>query len=451
MTHRTPRRRPAVVRAALCAALVAVALSAPNLAQTALDICGCANDPTLQPFDADNPATYPPGTTGCAPGTTCNSATITFDVPPDGILKFSSFKAQGFFNIRFRNVRPGVPISILVAGDMAIVRDGGCCLENLDISGANGSSGSSATAGVGGQPGPGGFRGGDGASLPINLATIGGAGFGPGGGNGGDPATGSLGAQGGTFFGLPELLPLVGGSGGGGGGSNGTTSSCSGAGGGGGGGALLIAVNGTLTISNYQFFADGGSGGGPGNSGCAAGGGGGAGGAIRIVAGRMVEGGTGQLLARAGSGSTFSNNGTSGRIRLESLDNSAQTVFSSSSPAPLRIAGPGPLFNPLLPKVTITTVGGAAVPESTTGATGGTDIVLPAPGPTTIGFRTSGVPSGTTVLVTVKPRINGVPVSATVPLVNCDGTGVCNETAVFNLAAGAAVVEARATFQVPAP
>ena len=109
------------------------------------------------------------------------------------------------------------------------------------------------------------------------------------------------------------------------------------------------------------------------------------------------------------------------------------------------------MFNPLLPKVTITTVGGAPVPASTTGATGGTDIVLPTPGPTTIGFRTSGVPSGTTVLVTVKPRINGAPVSATVPLVNCDGTGVCNETAVFNLAAGAAVVEARATFQVPGP
>ncbi len=443
MTHRTPRRRPAVVRAALCAALVAVALSAPNLAQTALDICGCAN------VDADNSATYPPGTTGCAPGTTCNGATITFAVPPDGVLKFSSVLIDGDFSVRFSGVRPGVPVTFLVAGDMRLA--GRFCCFTLDISGANGSSGSTATAGVGGQPGPGGFRGGDGASLPINLATIGGAGFGPGGGNGGDPATGSLGAQGGTFFGLPELLPLVGGSGGGGGGSNGTTASCSGGGGGGGGGALLIAVNGTLTLSNFQMFADGGSGGGPGNGACAAGGGGGAGGAIRIVAGRMVEGGTGQLLARAGGGSSFSSNGTAGRIRLESLDNSAQTAFSGSQPAPLRIAGPGPLFNPLLPKVTITTVGGAPVPESTTGATGGTDIVLPTPGPTTIGFRTSGVPSGTTVLVTVKPRINGAPVSATVPLVNCDGTGVCNETAVFNLAAGAAVVEARATFQVPGP
>jgi hypothetical protein len=98
--------------------------------------------------------------------------------------------------------------------------------------------------------------------------------------------------------------------------------------------------------------------------------------------------------------------------------------------------------------VTVTTVGGVAVPESTTGATGGTDIVLPTPGPTSIGFRTSGVPSGTTVLVTVKPRINGVAVSQTVALANCDTTGVCNETVNFNLAAGAAVVEARATFQV---
>ncbi len=47
--------------------LVALLLLLPvsNMAQQVLDLCGCAGDPTLQPFNAGNPATYPPGTTGC--------------------------------------------------------------------------------------------------------------------------------------------------------------------------------------------------------------------------------------------------------------------------------------------------------------------------------------------------------------------------------------------------
>jgi hypothetical protein len=58
-------------------------------------------------------------------------------------------------------------------------------------------------------------------------------------------------------------------------------------------------------------------------------------------------------------------------------------------------------------------------------------------------------PSGTTVAVTVKPRIGGPPVSQTVPLGNCDVSGGCDALATFNLGAGAYVVEARATFQIP--
>ena len=43
---------------------IASVLLAVGLVQTqGLDICGCANFPGLQPFDAANSSTWPPGTT----------------------------------------------------------------------------------------------------------------------------------------------------------------------------------------------------------------------------------------------------------------------------------------------------------------------------------------------------------------------------------------------------
>jgi hypothetical protein len=75
-------------------------------------------------------------------------------------------------------------------------------------------------------------------------------------------------------------------------------------------------------------------------------------------------------------------------------------------------------------------------------------VVLPAPGPTPVQVATSGVPGGTTVSVTVKPRIGGPAISQTVPLGNCSAAGACDALTTFNLAAGAYVVEARATFQL---
>jgi hypothetical protein len=55
---------------------------------------------------------------------------------------------------------------------------------------------------------------------PVNFATHGGAGFGPGGGlpgTGGDPGQGVAPGvgQGGTFVGIDQLTPLLGGGGGG--------------------------------------------------------------------------------------------------------------------------------------------------------------------------------------------------------------------------------------------
>ena len=79
--------------------------------------------------------------------------------------------------------------------------------------------------------------------------------------------------------------------------------------------------------------------------------------------------------------------------------------------------------------------------------------MLPAPGQTDIGLVTSGVPAGTVVNVTVKPRVGSPPITTPlvtpVTLTNCDANGVCLANVSFNLAAGAYFVEARATFQTP--
>jgi hypothetical protein len=412
-----------------------VLLAAPAFQAQGLDICGCASVPGLQPFDSQNPATFPPGTSDSG-----IDGSMTIPLPPDGILKFSSFNMLRR-HVSFALSAANAPVTILVAGDVNITSS--FCCYSFSVAGSNGGGGSSSLAGGGGLGGPGGFRGGDGASQAINLAAIGGSGFGP---AGGDGATASplVTGGGGTFLSVPELIPLVGGSGGGGGASSSNSStSCSGGGGGGGGGALLIAANGTLTITNYQLFADGGTGAGPGNGGCASSGGGGSGGAIRLVANRLVQPSTGNLFARG-----LNNGASDGRIRLESVDTSAQTAFAAQPPA-LRIVGPTPLANPINPTVTITSVGGSTPPAVPQGTFGSIDIVLPAPGATPVSVATTGVPSGTTVAVTVKPRIGGATMSQTIPLGNCNSAGGCNAQTTFNLAAGAYVLEARATFQIP--
>jgi hypothetical protein len=425
------------------AALLIVSGKADVVAQQVLDICGCAGTPGLVDFDASQPSTYPPGTSGCA-AAGCNQGTITFTLPPDGVMRFRSFTALGGFHIRFTQNAANTPVTLLVAGNVTLESIFGCCF-NLSVSGDAGSNGTASTAGVGGGAGHGGFRGGDGSALAINGFDVGGAGFGPGGGG---PATPTAGAAGGTFFGVPELLPLVGGSGGGGGSGFGAGANCTGGGGGGGGGGLLIAANGTLRLVNYQIFADGASGGSVGNGSCARGGGGGSGGAIRVLAASFTGGGAAQFLARAGGGGHTSSAGTQGRIRFETVDPSAQTVFTADPPA-IRMTGPGPISNPVAPSVAITHVNGGAVPAHPQGWRGSIDVVLPAPGVTGVDVATTGVPSGTTVRITAKSRMGGMVEVSTVALAACDTQGQCTASTTFNLPAGAFTIEARATFEVP--
>lgn len=436
-TSREPRTALRSSLARLTALTIAMVLTPWMVGTQSLDICGCATIPDLKPFDSRDATTHPPGTI-------VSGTTLTLPVPEDGVLRFSSFFARN--HIRFGRNAANTPVTILVSGDVTLDSATGCCLTVV-LSGDPGRDGNSSIAGVGGLGGQGAFRGGDGANQTINGAVIAGAGFGPGGGAPGLPTACPGGA--GQFFGSPELIPLNGGGGGGGGCSSSPTISCSGGGGGGGGGALLIAANGTITVKDYQIIADGGAAAGGGAGFCSHSGGGGAGGAIRLVANRLVAQNRGELYARGGGPAYtagYGFGGEAGRIRLESVDSSAQ-VQLSAEPAAQRVVGPTPLTNPVAPTVTITAVAGNAVTAVPQGVFGNIDVVVPAPGLTSVDVATTGIPGGTTVQVTVKPRIGAQPASQTVPLSSCNGAGNCQATAVFNLPAGAYVIEARATFQ----
>ena len=421
----TGSRKGLLAVSALC-----LLASTPLAFQGTFDLCGCAQIPNLQPFDFENSATFPPGTS-------VSGDRMTFTLPPDGILRFSSFRMVNR-HLAFAHNAANTPVQILVAGDVTIQSTAGCCYT-WSVSGGGGSTGNTQFAGQGGLGGPGGFRGGDGASQSLNGAAVGGTGFGPGGGAG---ATASpfVNGSGGTFIGVPELTPLVGGSGGGGGSST-TTGNCAAGGGGGGGGGLLLVANGTLAVTNYQFFADGGGGGNRSNGACASFGGGGSGGAIRLVANRFSNAGSAELYARPGGGATH------GRVRVESVDNSSQVSFTAD-PAPARVVGPTPIAAVIVPTVSFTSVNGIPVPVPPQGTFGGIDVTLNAPGDATFVLNTTGVPSGTTLAVTVKPRLGAAPLTQTVPVQNCTSAGACQATATFGLAAGAYVAEARATFQV---
>jgi hypothetical protein len=417
-------------------------LSWPGVSLAQRDICGCAGNPnSLGAFDALDSTTYPPGTIS-------GTRVLTIPLPEDGILIFDSFNVQprpadiGFLPVRFARNAANTPVTLLVSGDVTIATS-----SEINVSGNSGSSGTSGVNGIGGLGGPGGFRGGDGAYQLVNFANDGGAGFGPG---GGAPGTASplTPGDGGTFLGVPELLPLLGGSGGGGGASTSGSLNCSSGGGGGGAGAILIAANGTITV-NGTIRADGGSRGSRFNFSCSSFGGGGSGGAIRLVANMIT--GSGALSAFGGFP------GGPGAIRLEAFINTM--LATSTNPVAGRAPAPGPVSNPLTPTVAITAVNGQTqslangqlLSELPQGGFGAVDVILSVPGVATIDLATSGVPTGTTIKVTAKPRVGGAPVDVETTLdpANCDAEGNCVAAAAFDLAAGAFVIEAQATFTTP--
>jgi hypothetical protein len=431
-------RRIRLALVALCAVL-----AAPVIAQTLPpDLCGCRNHSSLGDFDTRNASTWPPGTTQ-------SNGILTLQLPPDGVFVFDSMHLEYaapalttccFVQVAFQRNAANTPVTILVKGDVVIT---GSAL--MLVTGANGANGTADSGGAGGLGGPGGFRGGDGAFRLGNGAADGSVALGPGGGLGATTTPPAI-AGSGTFLGALDLLPLVGGAGGGGGRSTATGAICAGGGGGGGGGALLMAANGTITLSDANFgsiLADGGAGGFWNSSSCASGGAGGSGGAIRLIANTIA--GTGRISARGGSRRDDGALASSGAIRLEAISNTLGV--SLTDPAASRTQTPGPLVNPFTPTVTVTAVAGLAVPAPPQGVFGLVDIQVPVPGPAAIDLSTDGVPVGTTVEVKAKPRVGLPPITQSVTLTNCDGTGRCLASLTIDLAAGVYAIEARATFQ----
>jgi len=438
--------------AAIVAALLLVAPGSSRAQPAAeLDICGCAGSPdSLGDFNSNDDSTWPEGTIFVG-SSTCNPV-FRIPAPPDGVLVFDSFTIDRSTDVGcgvrttvefiFLRNQANTPITLLVKGNFFLGSG-----DALTVSGGSGSNGTTGAAGVGGNGGAGGFAGGDGAYQVSNGAADGGAGVGPGGGLG-SVAAGRVFAEGGTFVGVPELRPLVGGSGGGGGHSSSGSTGCAGGGGGGGGGALLIAANGTMTIAG-QIRADGGNGGVRANSSCSSYGGGGSGGAIRLLANRIT--GSGRVYARGGAGAGGGSGAESGRdgsIRMEAISNGF--TVNGTDPVASRQPAPGPLVNPITPVVEITGIDGAATPLTPIGHLGRIDMVVDAPGLVQVDLATRDVPAGTDLAVTVKPKVGAPPIEERVTLDPgaCSG-GDCVAAVGVDLGPGAYIVEARATFETP--
>lgn len=252
------------------------------------------------------------------------TADTTLELPPNGILNFSTITIASNVTLRFNRNSNNTPVYLLATGIVSI-------FGNIDLSGSNAPTG---LLREGGKCGPGGF---DGGSPGFDLIPPG-DGYGPGGGRGGtgfqDCGGGAASAGSGVYsvfphswynsqnrgtpFGSALLVPLVGGCGGGG-----TTGApgVPGIGGGGGGGAILIASSTEIYVSG-SIRVDGGDGAthpGIGTDNRCVGThhiNPGSGGAIRLVA--PVVGGTGNLSATGPTAGYPVHN--YGRIRIDSID-----------------------------------------------------------------------------------------------------------------------------------
>ena len=263
------------------------------------------------------------------------------------VFKYSSVNIASGRTVSFTNHPSGAPVIWLVQGNVTIA-------GTINIKGSNYDNTGAFAAG-----GPGGFRGG----AAYLTTSQGSAGFGPGGGlynpggnpgnNGGGGGYGTAGAGtgGGSTYGNPRVLPLIGGSGGAGHGGYPW-------GGGAGGGAILIASGGTLTVSG-SVDATGGSGSasGPYYSG------GGSGGGIRLI-GDTITGAASGLIASGGGPTNGA--GGAGRIRIEG---NTVSLTGSSTPAytmlaPLENSGTLVVVWPPAgsPSLRVLTVAGQTVP-----------------------------------------------------------------------------------------
>jgi hypothetical protein len=355
------------------------------------------------------------GSTG-ALGAFNPTTSTTVQLPPDGILNYTTVNIPSGVTVTFTKNAGNTPVYILATGDVtvtgAISVDG--TSGNVIAPGKGGTGGFDGGLGgyVGSCGGTGlGFGGGKQANKVSSALN-----YGAGGGGGGFGTTGnagnayqpsySTGGGGGSSYGNTNLLPMIGGSGGGGGCAD---TSYIGGSGGGGGGAIVIATSGTINVTG-SITANGGNGSNNGyNYSTAGGGGGGSGGGIRLMA--NIISGNGTVTANGGSGGSayaygysYGGAGGAGRIRLE-----ANTLSRAANTTPTYTFGGSPLavFPPIIPTLKITKVAGIDVPASPTGAYSSPDVTLPstATSPVEVVVEAANIPVGTTVTITAVPEL----------------------------------------------
>ncbi|MBI5885115.1 MAG: hypothetical protein HZB85_00825 [Deltaproteobacteria bacterium] len=349
-------------------------------------------------------AAFSSGSTG-ADGALSPTASIVLQIPESGVFNYTTVNIPYGAIVTFSKNSANTPVTILATGDVTI---GG----TIDVSGSIG------TQLIPGKGGPGGFEGGRGGALGSASGRgqgIGGGepgtsdgtanGYAGGGGGGSFWIAGNAGSTnntsfpggaGGSTYGNLTLLPLLGGSGGGAGGSN---ISYVGPAGGGGGGAILIASSGTINVAG-QIFAKGGNG----TSSYIMYGGGGSGGAIRLIANTIS--GNGTISAVGGYASGSAGKGGDGRVRLETF-----TMTRTATTTPVySFALPTSVTPPNMPVLSITKVGGIAVPAVPSGTYGSLDVTLPfnTVNPVSIEISGANIPVGTTVTAVVAPEVGAV-------------------------------------------
>ncbi len=330
--------------------------------------------------------------------------TAAWDAATPGIAAYDSTKWAVVFHytdvtiaagatLSFINHPKNPPVVWLVSGSVTVS-------GTLSVVGKGGQSNADEALG-----GPGGFRGGRGAS----TGGASGYGFGPGGGTGGG-SFGTAGTNGGPTYGNPELIPLVGGSGG-------STAINWTGGSGGGGGAILIAAGGDVTVSGL-IDATGGAGSYNGSAG-------GSGGGIRIVADRFAGASAGRLRAIGGAGSSNSSNGNGGAWRIAVTTN-INSFLGTSDPAfsaPAMTTPPQIWPDSSSPEARILEIAGAGVPAdpSASLAYPRQDLLLSTTGNILVRIETKNVPQASVVSVfVVKSR--GIRISPAISAVFESGT-----------------------------
>ncbi|MDO8632194.1 MAG: hypothetical protein Q7R41_17055 [Phycisphaerales bacterium] len=301
-------------------------------ASVALALAGSPSNVRAELFDFGSDGSF-------GPINVADNATLTVDLPPDGIINATTVTVGTNGILKFNRNPLNTPVYLLATGNV-LVRG------RIDVSGNSGTS----NPPTGGRGGPGGF---DGGMPGFGPAVPPGAGHGPGAGLG-QTATvqAGLAAYGpvnfaarptnGLVYGSPSLIPMVGGSGGGG------TLGQPGTGGMGGGGAILIASNTRIDIpSPGSVLANGGL------SGCQVNEG--SGGAIRLLA--PVVAGNGMVQVTSGN----CNAGGFGRIRIDSIDRTALQLNFQPNSSTTSVGSTMFVFPDVVPRLDIVAIDNALI------------------------------------------------------------------------------------------